>query len=74
MIKCSLSGAYINKYSIHIQPKKPVFSKHDGRDFAITVPQHLFQALRLPIGKMHTQYHPSVIKRNGANHTMKMVG
>ena len=48
MIKRSLSGAHINKYSIHIQPKKPIFSKHDGRYFAITVPQHLFQALRLP--------------------------
>ena len=55
MIKRSLSDTHINKYSIHIQPKKPVFSKHDGRDFAITVPQHLFQALRLPVGKMHTQ-------------------
>ena len=47
MIKRSLSGAYINKYSIHIQPKKPIFSKHDGRYFAITAPQHQFQALRL---------------------------
>ena len=48
MTKRSLSGTYINKYSILIQPKKPIFSKHDGRDFAITAPQHLFQALGLP--------------------------